>query len=68
MKWVWIDRRMSGILVQQTLHRCVSDGVIQALLPVRPEQIQPSSFDLRLGARLWELQCSFLPGPAGIER
>ena len=63
-----IDRRMAGILVHQTLHRFVSDGAIQALLPVRPEQIQPSSIDLRLGQRLWQLQCSFLPGAAGIER
>jgi hypothetical protein len=29
---------------------------------------QPTSLDLRLGARLWQLQCSFLPGAGGIER
>jgi dCTP deaminase len=59
---------MAGILVHQTLRRLVDEGAIQALLPVRPDQIQPSSLDLRLGARLWQLQCSFLPGAAGIER
>jgi len=46
----------------------VDSGAISALKPVRPRQIQPSSLDLRLGARVWQLQCSFLPGTAGIER
>lgn len=58
----------AGILVSQTLEQLISDGAIQALSPVRPEQIQPSSLDLRLGARVWQLQCSFLPGNAGVER
>lgn len=59
---------MSGILVSQTLRQLVSDGAIAALRPVAPAQIQPSSLDLRLGARVWQLQCSFLPGAEGIER
>ncbi len=59
---------MSGILVRQRLEQLVSEGAIQALRPVRPGQIQPSSIDLRLGARVWQLQCSFLPGPGGVER
>ena len=58
---------MDGILVSQTLRDLVDDGAIQALRPVQPGQIQPSSLDLRLGARVWQLQCSFLPGGAGIE-
>ena len=57
-----------GILVSQTLRQMVAEGQIQSLLPVRPGQIQPSSLDLRLGARIWQLQCSFLPGGQGIER
>ena len=59
---------MNGILVSQTLRRLVADGAIQALSPLRPGQIQPSSLDLRLGARVWQLQCSFLPGGQGVER
>ena len=59
---------MNGILVSQTLRKLVEDGAIAALKPVRSRQIQPSSLDLRLGARVWQLQCSFLPGTAGIER
>lgn len=62
-------RRMNdGILVSQTLRRLVETGAIQALRPVQPEQVQPSSLDLRVGARLWQLQCSFLPGATGISR
>ncbi len=59
---------MNGILVSQTLRALIADGSIAALKPIRPRQIQPSSLDLRLGARVWQLQCSFLPGTAGIER
>lgn len=57
-----------AILVSQSLRALVASGAIQSLVPLRPEQIQPSSLDLRLGARLWQLQCSFLPGAGGIER
>lgn len=57
-----------AILVSQTLRAMIADGAIQALVPVRPEQIQPSSLDIRLGARLWQLHCSFLPGATGVER
>ncbi len=59
---------MDGILVSQDLRALVQSGGIRALHPVRPAQLQPSSLDLRLGARLWMLQCSFLPGHAGLSR
>ena len=59
---------MNGILVSQTLRTLIEEGAIAALKPIRKRQIQPSSLDLRLGARVWQLQCSFLPGTAGIER
>jgi dCTP deaminase len=59
---------MSGILVSQSLKRLVDDGRIQFLRPLTDDQVQPSSLDLRLGARVWQLQCSFLPGHDGIER
>jgi len=56
------------ILVRQTLEKLVQDGAIQALRPLGPTQLQPSSLDLRLGARVWQLQCSFLPGSEGVSR
>ena len=56
----------TGILVSQDLRELVAAGAIRSLYPVRPEQLQPSSIDLRLGTRLWQLQCSFLPGAGGI--
>lgn len=58
----------NGILVSQTLRDLIARGAIQALLPVRDDQVQPSSLDLRLGANLWQLQCSFLPGETGLQR
>ena len=56
----------TGILVSQDLRALVETGAVRSAVPVRPEQIQPSSIDLRLGLRLWQLQCSFLPGSGGI--
>jgi len=58
----------SAILVSQTLRTLVEDGLIGAVKPILPDQIQPSSLDLRLGARIWQLQCSFLPGLEGVTR
>lgn len=59
---------MNGILVSQSLRDLAASGAIQALVPLTQGQIQPSSIDLRLGARVWQLQCSFLPGAEGISR
>lgn len=59
---------MDAILTSQQLRAFLADGAVQALRPVRPDQVQPSSLDLRLGGRAWQLQCSFLPGGQGIER
>lgn len=56
------------ILVRQTLAELVERGAIQALRPLGPTQLQPSSLDLRLGAQVWQLQCSFLPGKEGVSR
>ncbi len=43
-------------------------GNIHATIPVQPGQLQPSSIDLRLGARAWPLLSSFLPGSSGVRR
>jgi dCTP deaminase len=59
---------MDGILVSQDLRSLIAHGAVRAEVPIRPEQVQPSSLDLRLGARVWQLRCSFLPGTAGVGR
>ncbi len=60
------NRDHPGILVAQDLRQLAGEGGIRALYPLRADQVQPSSLDLRLGARAWQLQCSFLPGAGGI--
>jgi dCTP deaminase len=55
-----------GILVCQDVRDLIASGGVRALYPLRRDQVQPSSLDLRLGARIWQLQCSFLPGAGGI--
>lgn len=59
---------MSSILVSQSLRQLALEGAIRASLPLAPDQLQPSSVDLRLGGRVWQMQCSFLPGHQGIEQ
>ncbi|MFL5108514.1 MAG: 2'-deoxycytidine 5'-triphosphate deaminase domain-containing protein, partial [Xanthobacteraceae bacterium] len=38
-------------------------GAILAEQPFVPDQIQPASLDLRLGAVAYRVRASFLPGP-----
>jgi dCTP deaminase len=38
-------------------------GALRALYPFAPDQIQPASLDLRLGAIAYRVRASFLPGP-----
>ena len=53
---------MTGVLPSQTLRRMIADGRITAQQPVLPEQVQPSSLDLRLGATAYRVRASFLAG------
>lgn len=51
-----------GILPCQTIEALALSGAISAATPLTPEQVQPASLDLRLGARCWRVRASFLPG------
>ena len=53
----------AGILPCQTIEALVASGAISAATQLEPGQAQPSSLDLRLGARCWRVRASFLPGP-----
>ena len=63
-----MDVPTDAILVSQSLRALIADGAIGAVKPVLADQVQPSSLDLRVGARIWQLQCSFLPGRDGVVR
>ena len=63
-----MDVPLDAILVSQSLRTLIAEGAIGAVKPVLADQIQPSSLDLRIGARIWQLQCSFLPGREGVVR
>ena len=51
-----------GILPAQEIRALHASGVIRADRPLAEGQIQPASLDLRLGARVWRVRASFLPG------
>ena len=52
-----------GILPSQAIGALIETGAISAAKPIGPGQVQPSSLDLRLGARAFRVRASFMPGP-----
>jgi len=46
----------------QKIRQAIADGAIAASSPVKSEQIQPASLDLRLSDRAFRVPTSFLPG------
>ena len=51
-----------GILPCQSIEALIADGAIASENAWAADQVQPSSLDLRLGARAWRVRASFLPG------
>ena len=51
-----------GILSMPQLKKAFEAGIISADAPLIEGQLQPASLDLRLGAKAWRVQASFLPG------
>jgi dCTP deaminase len=50
-----------GILPCQSIEALIDQGAISSAGPWDPDQVQPASLDLRLGARAWRVRASFLP-------
>lgn len=51
-----------GILSQPQLEDAFAKRILTSAAPLTDGQIQPASLDLRLGAKAWRVQASFLPG------
>lgn len=56
----------AGILPDRDIAALHEKGAIHAARPFDPDQIQPASLDLRLGARAFRVRASFLPGPESV--
>jgi dCTP deaminase len=52
-----------GILPVQAIRRLIEAGYVRVAEPLLPNQLQPASLDLRLGAKAFRVRASFLPGP-----
>ncbi len=50
----------TGVLPSQSLEQMIASGAIRARAGILPEQVQPSSLDLRLGAEAYRVRASFL--------
>src|SRR5947207_1706192 len=55
--------RTTGIIPSQGIRELIRSEEVTSLSPIAPDQVQPASIDLRLGARAYRVQASFLPGP-----
>ena len=53
---------MTGVLAAQHLRQMIALGQIAATPALLPEQVQPASLDLRLGAIAYRVRASFLAG------
>jgi dCTP deaminase len=53
-----------GVLPSQSLEWMVAEGHIRSRAPLTPDQIQPSSIDLRLGSAAYRVRASFLANGA----
>ncbi len=51
-----------GILPSQSIAALAEAGAITTARPLDADQVQPASLDLRLGATVWRVRASFLPG------
>jgi dCTP deaminase len=58
----------AGVLPWQDLHQAAGAGWIEAGRPLREEQFQPASLDLRLGPVAYQLRASFLPFRETVQR
>jgi dCTP deaminase len=52
-----------GIQSADAIVRLAEAGIVRPASPFAPDQVQPASLDLRLGARAFRVRASFLPGP-----
>jgi len=57
-----------GILPDTMIEQLAADGAIRREKDFAPDQIQPASLDLRLGAVAYRVRASFLPGTAKVSR
>ena len=57
----------NGVLPSQDIRCLVREECIVAAEPIEEGQVQPASLDLRLGAKIYRLQASFLPGKSTVE-
>ena len=52
----------AGVLPRQRIKALIRRKMIQAPVDIEDTQIQPASFDLRLGSKAYRVPASFLPG------
>ena len=53
----------TGLLPSQRLEELIQSGRIHASTPISPDQVQPTSIDLRLSSTAYRVHASFLPNP-----
>ena len=59
--------QQAGILPVQAIRGLIEKGQVKLAQPLLPNQLQPASLDLRLGAQAYRVRASFLPGAGKVD-
>lgn len=58
-----MTQKDAGILADADISALFESGLLASPRALDPDQIQPASLDLRLGAKAYRVRASFMPGP-----
>jgi dCTP deaminase len=57
----------NGVLPRQCIVQMTKDRYVSSVFTIEDRQYQPASLDLRLGEKVYRVQCSFLPGKDDVQ-
>jgi len=57
---------MTGVIPVQKLKSLIKNGAIRSGVPLRKDQFQPASLDLRIGKKAYRIRSSFLPQKGSV--
>ena len=59
---------MTGVIPVQKLKSLIKNGAIRSGVPLRKDQFQPASLDLRIGKKAYRIRSSFLPQKGSVRK
>ena len=59
---------LNGVIPVQKLKSLIKNGAIRSGVPLRKDQFQPASLDLRIGKKAYRIRSSFLPQKGSVRK